>query len=149
MHPANVVGVGRLWPPRALTDGEAPDERFTLANERTFLAWIRTSLGLVAAAVGLEAFAPHVVPGPVRTPIVVVLLLVAAALAGYAFRRWLAVEGALRTRRELRDEFQARAGVLHASSQRALTRVASACASARCRRLPTSPSGSGPARSWA
>ena len=26
-----------------------------------------------------------------------------------------------RTRRELRDEFQARAGVLHASSQRALT----------------------------
>ncbi|CAM3393119.1 YidH family protein [Tsukamurella hominis] len=102
MHPANVVGVGRLWPPRALTDGEAPDARFTLANERTFLAWIRTSLGLVAAAVGLEAFAPHVVPEPVRTPLVVALLLVAAALAGYAFVRWLAVEGALRTHRELR-----------------------------------------------
>ncbi|MCS3781343.1 putative membrane protein [Tsukamurella ocularis] len=94
--------MGRLWPPRALTEGQAPDARFTLANERTFLAWIRTSLGLVAAAVGLEAFAPHVVPEPVRTPLVVVLLLVAATLAGYAFRRWLSVEGAMRTRRELR-----------------------------------------------
>jgi len=102
MHPANVVGVGRLWPPRALTDGEAPDARFTLANERTFLAWIRTSLGLVAAAVGLEAFAPHVVPEPVRTPLVVVLLLVAAGLAGYAFVRWVSVEGAMRAGRELR-----------------------------------------------
>ncbi|BDD80760.1 membrane protein [Tsukamurella pulmonis] len=102
MHPASVVGVGRLWPPRALTDGEAPDARFTLANERTFLAWIRTSLGLVAAAVGLEAFAPHVVPSPVRTPLVVLLLLVAAALAGYAFARWLRVEGSMRTGRALR-----------------------------------------------
>lgn len=27
-----------------------PDYRFTLANERTFLAWQRTSLGLLAAA---------------------------------------------------------------------------------------------------
>lgn len=102
LHPANMVRVGRLWPPRALTDGEAPDERFTLANERTFLSWIRTSVGLVAAAVGLETFAPHVVASPVRTPLVVILLLVAAALAGYAFRRWLAVEAAMRTRRELR-----------------------------------------------
>ncbi|CAM3907154.1 YidH family protein [Tsukamurella ocularis] len=102
MHPASIAGVGRLWPPRALTEGEAPDARFTLANERTFLAWIRTSLGLVAAAVGLEAFAPHVVPSPVRTPLVVVLLVVAALLAGYAFVRWLSVEGAIRTGRELR-----------------------------------------------
>ncbi len=26
--------------------GEAPDYRFSLANERTFLAWIRTASGL-------------------------------------------------------------------------------------------------------
>ncbi|NMS52334.1 YidH family protein, partial [Vibrio parahaemolyticus] len=25
--------------------GEDPDYRFTLANERTFLAWVRTALG--------------------------------------------------------------------------------------------------------
>ena len=29
-------------------DGEEPDYRFTLANERTFLAWVRTALGLLA-----------------------------------------------------------------------------------------------------
>ncbi|WP_041944261.1 YidH family protein [Tsukamurella paurometabola] len=91
-----------LWPPRELTEGESPDARFTLANERTFLAWIRTALGLVAAAVGLEAFAPDVVPAAVRTPLVVILLVVAAGLAGYAFRRWLSVEGAMRTGRPLR-----------------------------------------------
>lgn len=38
--------------------GEAPDYRFSLANERTFLAWIRTSLGFLAAGVGLDQLAP-------------------------------------------------------------------------------------------
>ena len=33
-----------------------PDIRFTLANERTFLAWVRTSIGLVAAGVALFHF---------------------------------------------------------------------------------------------
>lgn len=36
-------------------DGEEPDPRFSLANERTFLAWIRTALALFAAGVALEA----------------------------------------------------------------------------------------------
>ncbi|MDN4697100.1 DUF202 domain-containing protein [Vibrio parahaemolyticus] len=27
--------------------GEDPDYRFTLANERTFLAWVRTALGFL------------------------------------------------------------------------------------------------------
>ena len=27
--------------------GEEPDERFTLANERTYLAWIRTAMALI------------------------------------------------------------------------------------------------------
>jgi putative membrane protein len=35
--------------------GEAPDYRFSLANERTFLAWIRTALGFLAAGVGRPA----------------------------------------------------------------------------------------------
>ncbi|WP_411194591.1 YidH family protein [Rhodococcus jostii] len=41
--------------------GTDPDPRFTLANERTFLAWIRTSLGLLAAAVGFQAFGAELV----------------------------------------------------------------------------------------
>ena len=35
--------------------GGEPDPRFTLANERTFLAWVRTALALLAGGVGLEA----------------------------------------------------------------------------------------------
>ncbi|MGI4894021.1 MAG: YidH family protein [Janthinobacterium lividum] len=42
--------------PRTVYDaGQEPDPRFSLANERTFLAWIRTSLAMVAAGVALEA----------------------------------------------------------------------------------------------
>ena len=36
--------------------GEEPDARFSLANERTFLSWISTSLSLVATGVALEYF---------------------------------------------------------------------------------------------
>jgi len=36
--------------------GTEPDPRFTLANERTFLAWIRTSLALLAGAAAVHAF---------------------------------------------------------------------------------------------
>jgi len=32
------------------------DYRFILANERTFLAWMRTSLGLIAGGVALDQF---------------------------------------------------------------------------------------------
>ena len=38
-------------------DPEVPvDYRFLLANERTFLAWMRTALGLIAGGVALEQF---------------------------------------------------------------------------------------------
>jgi putative membrane protein len=33
------------------TQGKEPDYRFSLANERTFLAWTRTSLAVLAAAI--------------------------------------------------------------------------------------------------
>lgn len=34
--------------------GSEPDPRFSFANERTFLAWIRTSLALLAAGVAIN-----------------------------------------------------------------------------------------------
>ena len=43
------------WPARVYGVGTEPDPRFTLANERTFLAWLRTSLALMAAGVGIAA----------------------------------------------------------------------------------------------
>ena len=42
--------------------GEAPDYRFSLANERTCLAWIRTAPGFLAAGVGLDQLAPDFAP---------------------------------------------------------------------------------------
>jgi len=39
--------------------GENPDYRFSLANERTFLAWIRTTLALIATAVVLDQIGLH------------------------------------------------------------------------------------------
>ncbi len=35
-----------------------PDYRFTLANERTFLAWLRTSLSLLAAGIAVVQLIP-------------------------------------------------------------------------------------------
>ncbi|MFN0283719.1 MAG: YidH family protein [Kineosporiaceae bacterium] len=44
--------------PRAVYGlGDEPDPRFSMANERTALAWVRTSLALVAGGVGLTSVA--------------------------------------------------------------------------------------------
>ena len=43
------------FPRGVYEQGEEPDARFSLANERTFLAWIRTGLALLAAGVALQA----------------------------------------------------------------------------------------------
>lgn len=93
--------VGQGWRPKALRDGSEPDPRFTLANERTFLAWIRTSLGLMAGAVAMEAFAGDEIPEVIRTPLACVLLVLAALLAVVAFRRWIRIEFAMRHRQPL------------------------------------------------
>ncbi|WP_305793957.1 YidH family protein [Martelella soudanensis] len=50
------AGSALTGPPQT-TDEHEPDYRFTLANERTFLAWVRTALALLAGAVGLMHFA--------------------------------------------------------------------------------------------
>ncbi|MEE2059453.1 YidH family protein [Rhodococcus artemisiae] len=83
--------------PRALREGIDPDPRFTLANERTFLAWIRTALGLIAAAVALETFAGEVIDPVLRTVLTCVLLVFAVVLVVAAVMRWIRVESAMRS----------------------------------------------------
>ena len=89
------------WTSRLLAEGTDPDPRFTFANERTFLAWIRTALALVAAGIGLEAFAAEILPPALRTALACGLLLLGGTLAATAFSRWLRSERALRSGRSL------------------------------------------------
>jgi inner membrane protein YidH len=90
-----------LVSPRWHEQGEEPDYRFTLANERTFLAWLRTALALVAGAVALtQLVPPFPVPG-LRTGLAALLALTGTLLAAFAYRRWAQVQRAMRNRRPL------------------------------------------------
>jgi len=74
------------------------DPRYSLANERTFLAWIRTALGLLAAGAGVVAIG---LPWPeyaVRG-VAVLLAVTAGASALAGLRRWRQVEAAIADRR--------------------------------------------------
>ncbi|MFE4543495.1 YidH family protein [Arthrobacter sp. NPDC056727] len=86
---------------RLLPGGTEPDPRFTLANERTFLAWIRTSLALLAGGIAVEAFTTDVFPEPVRRGLSVLLLLLGMLLSAGSAIRWLRVESSLRSNRPL------------------------------------------------
>ncbi|MFC4906193.1 YidH family protein [Actinomadura gamaensis] len=83
------------WTERLLAEGRDPDPRFSLANERTFLAWIRTSLALIAGGVGL-ALSGHLLAGPLHHGLAAAFAAVGALVAALAFRRWLRTERALR-----------------------------------------------------
>lgn len=87
----------RRWPRWVFGVGEEPDPRFTLANERTFLAWIRTGLGFVAAGMAVAALAGYLALGGLRITIASLLLIGAGVLAGIvAFVRWMVQERAMR-----------------------------------------------------
>lgn len=53
----------RRWPTKLYSVGSDPDPRFSLANERTLLAWIRTSLAFLALGVALDALDDIVTAG--------------------------------------------------------------------------------------
>lgn len=89
------------WARRLLGQGEAPDPRFTLANERTFLAWIRTALALLGGGIAIETFAGQALQAPFRLWLVGSLMLLSMLLSAGACLRWLRVERALRQRRPL------------------------------------------------
>jgi len=73
-----------------------PDYRFTLANERTLLAWLRTGLALVAGGVAVATYTPDlgVAWGSALVAFALVLTGLGTALAG--FSRWRANEVAIR-----------------------------------------------------
>jgi|SRR5690625_647507 len=97
--PGPSSGRGR-FPGRVYRVGSDPDARFSLANERTFLAWIRTALALLAAGVALEALG---VPDEqtVRLIAATTLAVLGGAAALVAYLRWVRSERAIRLRHGL------------------------------------------------
>ena len=92
----------RLWfaPQRLREEGSTPDYRFSLANERTFLAWIRTALALVAGGIAVDQFLTGL-SGAVRTAISVAVLACAALCALRAVNHWMRCERAMRRGEDL------------------------------------------------
>ena len=90
----------RRWPHQVYGVGSEPDFRFSLANERTFLAWVRTSLALLAGGVALDAVE---LDGPkaLQTAVAVALVVLGLLGAAAAWLRWAASERAMRLRRPL------------------------------------------------
>jgi putative membrane protein len=87
--------------PRWRQQGEEPDYRFSLANERTFLAWIRTALGLLAGGVMLDQFSTKLGPPILVMTLAIVFGTLAAMLCTMAYVRWRANEIAMRHSRKL------------------------------------------------
>ncbi|MCV9879023.1 YidH family protein [Brenneria izbisi] len=81
--------------------GNTPDYRFSLANERTFLAWIRTALAFLAGAIAIDQFALTLAPPVIRQGMAIFLSLACALLSWMAYRRWVANELAMRTGKSL------------------------------------------------
>lgn len=81
--------------------GDEPDPRFSLANERTTLSWMRTALALVAGGVAIVSLS-SLSNLPAWSALVgAAACLGGAALAVRAVAAWARVERALRLREPL------------------------------------------------
>lgn len=84
----------REWFPSDPTKvGTDPDYRFTLANERTFLAWIRTALALAAGGLAAVAILDDF---PGEEGLGIGLIVLGFITAATAYRRWALNERAMR-----------------------------------------------------
>jgi inner membrane protein YidH len=80
----------------AVSEERRPDTQAELANERTYLAWLRTGLALVAVGVAAEQLLPAEGIIWARQLIGVSLILAGVLTAGLARWRWQTVDRALR-----------------------------------------------------
>lgn len=74
-------------------EGDEPDPRFTLANERTFLAWNRTAMALFVAGLAVAHFVSDAVA---RLLLELPLFGLGIAIGGISYQRWAASQRALR-----------------------------------------------------
>jgi len=87
--------------PRWQQEGREPDYRFSLANERTFLAWIRTALAVVGGGVLFRQFAPGIGPHSLNFFVAIGITFLGGLMAITAYLRWRSHEIAMRHERPL------------------------------------------------
>jgi len=76
--------------------GTTPDYRYSLANERTFLAWIRTGLALVGGGLAVAGFLPPLRVPHLREAVAVALMVLGGVVAIRAVDHWARCERAMR-----------------------------------------------------
>jgi putative membrane protein len=94
-RPGILATVAKRWPGWVYDEGDEPDPRFSFANERTFLAWVRTSLGLLAAGVALQALPVDIEETP-RTWLAILFIVLSLVTAAVGWWRWARAERAMR-----------------------------------------------------
>lgn len=90
----------KRFPKRLYSSGTEPDPEVSLANERTFLAWIRTSLALMAGGVALEALEVPIEP-VLRLFAAIVFIVLSVVAAIQAWLGWFLTEKAIRSNKPL------------------------------------------------
>ena len=88
------------WPHWVYEAGEEPDYRFTFANERTFLAWIRTALALLAGGIALDAL-DLPIEDVLQRGLAALLVALGLVCAVVSWFRWARAEQAIRRREPL------------------------------------------------
>ncbi|MDT0203202.1 DUF202 domain-containing protein [Nocardioides sp. AE5] len=83
------------WPRSVYAQGKEPDYRFSLANERTFLAWIRTALALLAAGVAVDVVDLSMSASS-QTALAFLLVCTGMGTAIASWIRWALAERAIR-----------------------------------------------------
>ncbi|GAB1330549.1 YidH family protein [Streptomyces sennicomposti] len=92
----------RLWfaPEEVREEGRTPDYRFSLANERTFLAWLRTALALIGGGFAVDQFLPHL-RWEWRVGLALALLGAGVLCSLRAINHWVRCERAMRRGEDL------------------------------------------------
>ncbi|MFF4960849.1 YidH family protein [Streptomyces sp. NPDC001222] len=92
----------RLWfaPQEIRQEGRTPDYRFSLANERTFLAWLRTALALIGGGFAVDQFLPGL-RWAWRAGLALGLLTAGVLCALRAINHWVRCERAMRRGEDL------------------------------------------------
>ena len=87
--------------PRGVYDeGQEPDPLYSLANERTYLSWLRLAVTLLAAAVAIDRLFLER-PWFGSQILAMAIVVIAFGTCGIGVRRWWATERALRRRQPL------------------------------------------------